>query len=184
MVKTSNIKEKEQWIANRLVQFYGDSFNLEQLQECINNSNTGIRKIRLRVIEWFITNYAKKHNISYPITRPNGTTEHFRVYLNYRAQISSYPKKLFDPYCRGDIIIFEINSTRIETAICQLHFFKWAIENLLLKYIEQNYDEIYEDMQQNSTKPNINPIKKTKRHLSESIHQKIVCSNNPVKLTF
>ncbi len=36
-------------------------------------------------------------------------------------------------------------STRYPT-IGQLNFFKWAIENQLLEYIEKNYDEIEVDM--------------------------------------
>jgi hypothetical protein len=34
----------------------------------------------------------------------------------------------------------------LQTTIGQLNFFKWAIENQVLEYIEKNYDEIENDM--------------------------------------
>jgi hypothetical protein len=40
----------------------------------------------------------------------------------------------------------------METTIGQLNFFKWASENRILDYIEQNYDTIEKDMNtRNST---------------------------------
>ena len=44
------------------------------------------------------------------------------------------------------------NDTCIQTTIGQLNFFKWAIENGILTYIEENYDSIERDMNsRNST---------------------------------
>jgi hypothetical protein len=34
----------------------------------------------------------------------------------------------------------------METTIGQLNFFKWAIENKIVEYIQDNYDEIEKDM--------------------------------------
>ena len=34
----------------------------------------------------------------------------------------------------------------METTLGQLNFFKWAIENQIIEYIEQNYDDILVDM--------------------------------------
>ena len=49
--------------------------------------------ISLRVMDWFVTNYAKKHNIAYSL---NG--QEFSVYLNYKSQLKAFSKKLFDPF--------------------------------------------------------------------------------------
>ena len=46
----------------------------------------------------------------------------------------------------------------IETTIGQLNFFKWAIENKIIDFIEQNYTDIEFDMNTN------NSISKTKKH--------------------
>lgn len=175
MVKTSNLNEKEQWVIKRLIYFYSDVYNIDSFLNIINNKKN--KKVSLRLIDWFVTNYSKKNNTTYPIVRPNGAIEYFSPYQRYRDQLTSYPKKLFDPFCRGTIFKFQLNNeTVIDTTVCQLNFFKWAIENLLLDYIEQHVDEIYTDMQANITRHNKNnTIKATKQQLSESIYQKIVC---------
>jgi hypothetical protein len=178
----------------KILLFYADSCNLEKFLEIVGGAKKG-KKISLRLIDWFVTNYAKKHNVVYPITRPTGEVEYFSPYQRYRDQLSSYPKKLFDPFCRGNVFRFKINrnedgsdsdaeSPSVETAICQLHFFKWAIENLILDYIEPHADEIYQDMQTNGSRINTNLIKKTKQQLSQSVHQKMVCSETNVKIPF
>lgn len=193
MVKTSNLNEKEQWILKKILLFYSDTCNLEKLLEVVDTKHhrqKKNKKMSLRLIDWFFTNYAKKNNITYPITRPNGDVEYFNPYQRYRDYLSSYPKKLFDPFCRGNIFRLKTNingegdESSIETAICQLHFFKFAIENLALDYIDQHAEAIYDDMQANGSKINNNAIKKTKQQLSESIHQKMVCNENKVKIAF
>ena len=185
MVKTSNLQEKEQWVMKKILVFYSDEFALDKFLEVINGVKKE-KKISLRLIDWFVTNFSKKHNISYPITRPNGTVEYFSPYQRYRDQLSSYPKKLFDPFCRGNLFKFKIargeREESVETAICQLHFFKWAIENLLLEYVEQHAEEIYKDMQLNGSRINPDPIKKTKQQLSKSIYHKIVCTESKMTI--
>jgi len=46
----------------------------------------------------------------------------------------------------------------IETTIGQLNFFKWAIENKIIKFIEENYSVIEQDMNLN------NSVSKNKKH--------------------
>jgi hypothetical protein len=107
---------------------------------------TGASNISLRLIDWFVTNYAKKHATI--ITQETGNNVfHFNVYLSYRSQLKAYSKQLFDPFRRRDRIIFCFDpATRIETTIGQLNFFRWLLQNNLLKYIEQNLKEIEGDM--------------------------------------
>ena len=176
MVKTSNLAEKEKWVMLRIVGFYKDPFNYEKLMSVIGQSENGRshKKVSLRLVDWFVTNYSKKFNIVYPIKRPNGKTEYFSVYQNYRQQVSSYPKKLFDPFCRSNLIKIQLCGQFVETTVCQLHFFKWAIENLLLEYIEKNHDDIYKDMSEHCPRPRGNAVKKVKMQLSTSIHQKML----------
>jgi len=115
---------------------------------------TGESKISIRVIEWFVTNYCKKKNIAYIRTDKNNKDLYFNVYLNYKGQLKSYNKDLFDPFCRGDELInFPIKDNKyIVTNIPQLNFFKWALEYDILKYIETNLDDIYKDMTENNSK--------------------------------
>jgi hypothetical protein len=106
----------------------------------------------LRIIDWFATNYSKKHNIGYTLTREEPKSfpnkfELFKVYINYKSQLKSYSKKQFDPFNRTQRIKFYYESDKyITTTICQLNFFRWAIENNVIDYIKEHLTEIEKDM--------------------------------------
>tara|TARA_B100000949_G_C14106929_1_gene376639 strand:- start:20 stop:370 length:351 start_codon:yes stop_codon:yes gene_type:complete len=69
------------------------------------------------------------------------------VYHSYKSQLKAYSKQKFDPFCRRDRILFEIDDeTSVETTVGQLNFFRWAIGNLILDYIEKNKNIIEDDM--------------------------------------
>jgi hypothetical protein len=116
----------------------------------------GESKISLRIVDWFSTNYAKKFFTIYETV----LVPRFRVYNDYKLKLKAYSKRRFDPFCRWDRIKvpFGDKEFSIETTIGQLNFFKWAIENKVIQYIEQNYEEIETDMNNN------NSISKTKKH--------------------
>jgi hypothetical protein len=73
--------------------------------------------------------------------------------VDYKLKLKAYSKKRFDPFCRWDRITIPYkNGTFIQTTIGQLNFFKWAIENDIVQYIEQHYGTIEDDMNaRNST---------------------------------
>lgn len=142
--------------------FYENKENLNKMMRIVN----GESKISLRIVDWFVTNYAKKYytvyDIEVPLIHPrlssSGTieyteTQRFKVYNDYKLKLKSYSKKRFDPFCRWERIQLAYDeSTYIETTIGQLNFFKWAIENDILKYIEEHHALIESDMnERNST---------------------------------
>jgi len=110
----------------------------------------GESKISLRIIDWFATNYAKKYYTVYEI--PN-TGRRFKVYVDYKLKLKAYSKKRFDPFCRWDRITVPYKDGKyIQTTIGQLNFFKWALENNVIRFIEENYSNIEKDMNnRNST---------------------------------
>ena len=74
-------------------------------------------------MDWFVTNYSKKHNICY-LTK-NNKNINFIVYLDYKNQLKAYSKKQFDPFCRRERISFnDINNNEIITTVGQLNFFQ------------------------------------------------------------
>jgi hypothetical protein len=79
-------------------------------------------------------------------------------------KLKAYSKKRFDPFCRWDRITVPYkNGAHIQTTIGQLNFFKWAIENSVIDYIEQNYATIEKDMNcRNSTSKNRSSDKNNK----------------------
>jgi hypothetical protein len=77
----------------------------------------------------------------------------FKVYNDYKLKLKAYAKRRFDPFCRWERITVPYNEEKfMETTIGQLNFFKWAIENKIVDYIETNYAAIEQDMNaRNST---------------------------------
>tara|TARA_B100000073_G_C23434142_1_gene452556 strand:- start:276 stop:638 length:363 start_codon:yes stop_codon:yes gene_type:complete len=80
----------------------------------------------------------------------------FKVYIDYKLKLKAYSKKRFDPFCRWERINIPYkNDTYIQTTIGQLNFFRWALENKILDYIEKNLVQINNDMnKRNSTAKN------------------------------
>ena len=87
-----DIQSKDQLVLHRLAGFYSNSETLRRVKDII----TGESKISLRLIDWLVTNYAKKHNISY-MTKDG---RHVIIYLSYKHHLKAYSKKMFDPFCR------------------------------------------------------------------------------------
>ena len=129
------IQTQEQWVLYRLEKFYSNEKNLTRVKEIL----AGESKLSLRLIDWFVTNYAKKFNIAY-VTKAH---KHVIVYLSYKSHLKAYSKRMFDPFCRWKRIKFH----EMETTVGQLNFFEWAITDEVLDYIEENHEQIHADME-------------------------------------
>ena len=132
-------------LLDNLLNYYKSSNLLEKMLSIIN----GESKISLRIVDWFSTNYAKKNYTVYKLDNDR----RFKVYIDYKLKLRAYSKKRFDPFCRWDRIVIPYkDGISIQTTIGQLNFFKWALENQVIKYIEDNYEAIEADMNsRNST---------------------------------
>jgi len=120
-----------------LQKFYSQRNDLKLLIPLLQ----GQGDISLRLIDWFVTNYAKKNHISY-----NLNSQEFVVYLNYKSQLKAYSKKLFDPFCRRERILFQCGSHEpFETTVGQLNFFRWAFEKDILDYMRNNLQDILKE---------------------------------------
>jgi len=142
---SSNYTTQNDLLMTNLMKFYEEDNNLEKMLKIIN----GESPISLRIIDWFATNYAKKFFTVYEV----GANRRFKVYVDYKLKLKAYSKRRFDPFCRWDRITIPYgNGTFIQTTIGQLNFFKWALENGVVAYIENNYATIEDDMNaRNST---------------------------------
>jgi len=159
-------------LLDSLHRYYDNKKNMTKLLNIIDDNEN---KISLRIIDWFVTNYSKKHGVFYIIYTDNNnnrtfneikdpkTKKQFNTYNSYKAQLKSYSKKKFDPFCRRDRINFEYSKNKfIETTVGQLNFFKWALENLIIDYIQNHYEDIENDMNQS-----YNLIKKERKTSTE-----------------
>lgn len=150
MASLSLYSTQNDLLLNNLLDFYKDEKNLDRMLQII----TGESRISLRIVDWFATNYAKKYYTLYTINESGNNVERrFKVYVDYKLKLKAYSKKRFDPFCRWERISIPYkNGQYIETTIGQLNFFKWALENKVVDYINDNYETIEKDMNsRNST---------------------------------
>jgi len=151
-------------LLNTLLIYYDKEQNMSRMVDIIN----GDANISLRIIDWFVTNYAKKNFTIYKLS----SNKRFKVYSDYKLKLKSYSKRRFDPFCRWDRITVPYkNGTDVQTTLGQLNFFKWAFENEIIEYIEKNYQQIELDMNsRNSTakkKMDIDDTNKTRKRREE-----------------
>lgn len=117
-------------LLENLIKFYNKTENFNQLTDIINNN----KKVSMRLIEWFVTVYAKENNRI--------------LHCNYKNMLKGLNKVNFDPYCRKvkgkeTIFLFECNSGNCYTTIAQANFYKWIIEENIIGYINDDYDNIF-----------------------------------------
>ena len=168
-----DIQSKEQLVLHRLSAFYGNEATLTRVRDII----TGNSKMSLRLLDWLVTNYAKKHNVNY-MTKAG---RHVIVYLAYKAHLKAYSKKMFDPFCRWGRIKF----MGMNTTVGQLNFFEWAIQDEVLDYLEANYDDVQKDMDWCSTTIAPKEGERRKRHeLSRSATKSVCLHSVTVKVSF
>lgn len=167
------ICSKEEMVLRRLSVFYSDSAILARLRPIL----LGESKISLRLLDWLVTNYAKKHNIAYLTSGGRDVN----IYLRYKANLRAYSKRMFDPFCRWKKITF----LGLNTTVGQLNFFHWVLDDEVLDYLEANYDAVQKDMDSCSTTIRPKEGDRRKRHeLSRSATKSITLSAFPLSVSF
>jgi hypothetical protein len=162
------IQTKEQWVLHRLETFYAKPENFRRIQSILS----GDSQISLRLIDWLVTNFAKKHNISYVTKTGN---RHIIVYLAYKSHLKAYSKKMFDPFCRWKKIQFQ----GLNTTVGQLNFFEWAIQDEVLDYLDEHLAEVQKDMDECSTTlQTAEGVDKRKRHELSRSATKSICRHD------
>tara|TARA_B100001057_G_scaffold23353_2_gene21605 strand:+ start:291 stop:884 length:594 start_codon:yes stop_codon:yes gene_type:complete len=159
--KMSYVKQND-LLLKKLMYYYDKDDSLNKMLSIIN----GTSRISLRIVDWFATNYAKKNYTIYNID----DNKRFKVYVDYKLNLKAYSKKRFDPFCRWERITIPYEDDKfIQTTIGQLNFFKWALENKVIEYIENNYSEIENDMnsRNSGSKKNSSQQQKTRKKREE-----------------
>ena len=129
---------KQELIVMSLQAFYGARNDIAEVMEMLQGTSV----ISLRLIDWFVTNYSKRHNIGYIL---NG--QEFMVYMSYKSQLKAYSKKLFDPFCRRERIMFSLPGIEpFVTTVGKLNFFRWAIEKNIIEYLKLNRETVETEM--------------------------------------
>lgn len=170
-VKTYELTGKQELLLKQLKKFYSNKSNMAKLLNIVEQRSD---QLSLRLIECFAVNYSNHYNTIYNIDEYKekalkktikGKTmkkkkntrlmydSYFKVYNSYKSQLSEVSKNNFDAFCRGPRIKYHYDvDNYIITTIGQLNFFKWAIENYVLEYIEEHKVEIKKYMDKYNNK--------------------------------
>ena len=134
----NRVQCKQDQVVSWLQDFYSAPGNLEKLLPILQGSSP----VSLRLVDYFVTNYAKKTNAAFVIGG-----KHFLVYFNYKRELNAYSKRLFDPFCRRERIMFQARGMEpFVTTVGQLNFFRWFIEKNILEYVMEHHATIETDM--------------------------------------
>jgi hypothetical protein len=165
------IQTQEQWVLFRLERFYSNPEYIAKIKSILDGSSD----LSLRLIDWFVTNYSKKYNVSY-MTKAQ---KHVIVYLSYKSHLKAYSKRMFDPFCRWKRIKF----LDIDTTVGQLNFFEWALNDGVLDYLELNHEKVHADMEKrlHEAKEGREGERRKRHELSHSATKSI--SRHDVRLT-
>lgn len=166
---------KEHLLMNALVQFYRQKDrHIEILVFFLKNKQ---RRLSLRLLDWLVTNYAKKYGVVINNTSDHNNTEF--MYLAYKNHLKSYSKKYFDAFARrqrvfymfdhtvkritnDDILNHVVRDDGIITTIAQLNAFRFFITCGVIEYAINHLDDIERDMiGRDSSLPNPTPVVKT-----------------------
>jgi hypothetical protein len=82
---------------------------------------------------------------------------------------------MFDPFCRSKRIKF----LNFETTVGQLNFFEWAINDDILDYLEEHYEEFHADMEHRLKDEHVDETRK-RHELSKSATHSL--KHHPVKI--
>lgn len=126
--------------------------------------------LSLRILDWFVTNYTKKNNVTYKVMI-DGKEKKFDVYISYDSQLKHYKKTRFDPFARKNkekkgyfVFRFPKTDKKIKTNIKQLNFLVWAFKYKIIDYVEANLDELSKAMiQDNKSNKEKRAIKKQEK---------------------
>ena len=131
------VEAKHEVLLRSLEKFYDDVDVFARFKAVLD----GESRMSLRVLDWLVTNYAKKRNTVYHINEHGGEMA-FNMFLEYKSQLKAYSKRYFDPFCRRG----RITHRGVETTCGQLNFFRWAMQFGVLDFAKAHHDEIEQDM--------------------------------------
>jgi hypothetical protein len=172
ILKNIQISSQEHMLIKSLEKFYNNNpKNVNLMLPIIR----GESNISMRLIDYFVTNYSKKHRIIYNIEENNNTII-FNVFSSYKSQLKAYNKKYFDPFSRGNRIPFFFPDDCIITTIGQLNFFKWFISKKIINYVSENLNTIEKDL--NNQKKVIKKKNKKDKKKKKIINKAINLNNN------
>lgn len=178
------IQSKQDVLLESLRKFYADPGHLRVLTDVLRQDKDSPR-VSLRILDWLVTNYAKKHNIVYLVPGEDGVQVTFNMFLEYKSQLKAYSKRFFDPFCRRERLDFvDADGNAFHSTVGQLNFFRWALLHGVVDYGTRHNHAIEEDMLQSirhRSNAAVAAAKPKRRELSKAAIKG--CTKTHVKVT-
>jgi len=131
-------------------------------------------KVSLRILDWLLTNYSKKHNVSYILPAEDRM---FNMYIDYKSQLRSYSKRRFDVFKRRNRIHFPLaDGTMLESTVAQLNLFRWALRNGVMDYCVEHLKDIERDMNKSMERKTVGKRKQLSRAAIQT------CTKTPIRV--
>lgn len=106
----------------------------------------------LRLLDYTMTNWAKKTRIMAVVTTPGGDRQPLNLFSHYKDWLRFYRRRGFDPFRRRERIYFVAGDGEVlDTTVAQLNFFFWAETRGILQYVREHKSIIEADMMQTLT---------------------------------
>lgn len=131
-----------------------------------------------RILDWLVTNYSKKNDIR--ICKDLNSAP-FNIHSEYKSTSAMWKRARFDPFRRGVKtknrkhkeywVYFECNGKVYQTKVGQLNFLRWADQNGVLAYAEQNKDQIAADMNITCKKHKHNKLQNNQKQKRSELSQ-------------
>lgn len=179
---TGQLDSKQENLLRDLNLFYTEAVISQVLVPIITQRDS----LSLRVLDWLVTNYAKKNSIVYRHRNTNVDPDGpmyclINIYSQYKSWLRNYRRRNFDPFRRRNRIHFTHKGERHETTVGQLNFIRWSHIYGILDYTRKHLETIEKDMNQC-----LNEVREQKtedkRH---NVHRKRKeLSNHPIKKCF
>lgn len=133
----------------RLLDRLEADYTPEILRDVLLPLVTQTSPVSLRVLDWAVVNWSKKHNIICSSLVPGQLTN---VHHSYRKTLSYWKRRLFDPFRRRQRIGVRIEGKVFETTLGQANFALWTYKAGVLAYVLGHLDTIEADMNSVSKK--------------------------------
>lgn len=149
-VDVQSMSTKERCLYHSLTKFYSDTSLIDDVIKPLIDKSSKYG-VSIRLLNWFVTNYHTMHKVAYLV---NGRV--FDLSSAYMSQLTTYQKKLFDPFRRHRRILWPNGSGHFVTTLSQLNFFRWAIVHGVIEYVCEHKEHIEQCMKND-------PVQKQRR---------------------
>lgn len=180
MSSSPSVESSDEVLLRSLRKYYADPEALRVLTDVLRKR----AKVSLRTLDWFMTNYAKKHNVVFVHNNKD-----VNVYIKYQGCLDAFCKKSFDPFQRKDkhkdveVEIVDSDGLPLATTIGQLNFFRFAISNGIVDYVLAHAKDIEAEMLK-THKQRAASRNPKRQQLSKAAIKSLTTSNLKVTVSF